>query len=252
MKYNYIHKEETHNLAAPEKIVPIIYDLIHPESVVDFGCGIGTFLYAFKEAGVSNVLGIDGEWADKKLLAKYLKSDEFLEGNLSEYIPLENKYDLAICLEVAEHIEEKSADNLIKSLANASDVVLFSAAIPLQSGQFHVNEQWPTYWAEKFLKYDFYFNDIIRPAIWNTAGIEFWYKQNIFLVTHKKYPMNESLIKNLANNSMTNIVHPDLFGKKAASLNSIMSGEKEIAFYLKLLFKAFLVKFHLYKTKSDY
>ncbi len=50
----YIHKEDIHNLRAPRQLVPIILQLCSPESVVDIGCGIGTFLYCFKEAGISD------------------------------------------------------------------------------------------------------------------------------------------------------------------------------------------------------
>ncbi len=158
----YVHNEDTHNISAPKQIVPIIIDLVKPKSVVDIGCGLGTFLYVFKENGISDVKGIDGEWVNLKLLEKYISIDEFSKENLSDFVDVKRKFDLAICLEVAEHIEECNADNLLKTLTNASDLILFSAAIPLQSGQFHVNEKWPTYWKDKFeqLGYDFF--DVVR------------------------------------------------------------------------------------------
>lgn len=228
--------------------MPIINGLLQPKSVIDIGCGIGTFLYAFKELGVSNVLGIDGKWTNKQLLSKYLEIEEFQEADLSEFVQLEKEYDLAVCLEVAEHIDEKYAENLVKTLIHSSKVILFSAAIPYQSGQHHINEQWPTYWEKKFLKHDFYFNDIIRPAIWDKEDIEFWYKQNIFLITHAGYSFNS--IKNYKTSPITNMVHPDLYSKKSKQLNTIVTGEGKIEYYFKLLVKACLKKAGLFALKS--
>lgn len=89
------------------------------------------------------------------------------------------KYDLCISLEVAEHIEEDRADLFIDNLCDASDVILFSAALPKQGGGRHVNEQEITYWAEKFKTRGYTQCDFIRKQIWNDSNVEYWYKQNI-------------------------------------------------------------------------
>ena len=91
MKYN--HREEVHNLESPQEIVPEIMRLLNPKSVVDFGCGVGTFLHCFKNNGVSEVLGLDGTWADKQLLNKFLDSSEFKEVDLENKIALPTRYD---------------------------------------------------------------------------------------------------------------------------------------------------------------
>ena len=140
MKSNvkYIHTSRIHNMAAPRIIVKHILEFINPKSVVDFGCGVGTFLKAFTEKNINNVLGLDGPWADKNLMANYLELENFKEVDLEKEIILDQKYDLAISLEVAEHLSESSADTLVKNLIQSSDVILFSAAIPFQGGQNHV------------------------------------------------------------------------------------------------------------------
>ena len=136
MKSNvkYIHTSRIHNMAAPRIIVKHILEFINPKSVVDFGCGVGTFLKAFTEKNINNVLGLDGPWADKNLMANYLELENFKEVDLEKEIILDQKYDLAISLEVAEHLSETSADTLVKNLTQSSDVILFSAAIPFQGG----------------------------------------------------------------------------------------------------------------------
>ncbi len=70
MKYK--HSEVIHNLSAPNQIVPLLMEICNPKSVIDVGCGVGTFLSVFKKHGVNDVLGIDGSWTNRELLAKHL------------------------------------------------------------------------------------------------------------------------------------------------------------------------------------
>lgn len=244
---SYVHKEDTHNLNAPGEIVPVIISLINPKSVVDIGCGVGTFLHIFKEHGITDLKGLDGEWVNMNLLEKYLSANEFSKENLSEFVDVKRKYDLAICLEVAEHIEEVNANQLIKTLTNASDIILFSAAIPFQSGQFHVNEQWPSYWKEKFNQVGYELFDAIRHQFWQYQFSEFWYKQNMFFAVRKDVVSNYPFLSIHPAHSPLNIVHPDLFIKNSRLLHHIETGKQPIGFYLKLLIKSMLVKCGLIK-----
>jgi hypothetical protein len=90
-------------------------------------------------------------------------------------VELDRKYDLAICLEVAEHLPVSSAGTLVDSITRASDLILFSAAIPLQTGTHHINEQWQDYWAALFDQRGFVASDIVRPAIWGRPDVRWWY-----------------------------------------------------------------------------
>lgn len=63
---------------------------------------------------------------------------------------LKKKYDLALSFELAEHLPERYADNLVDTLANAGDTIVMTAATPGQGGTHHVNEQPREYWYEKF------------------------------------------------------------------------------------------------------
>src|SRR5882724_5560989 len=112
----YVHEEDAHNLRSPSIIVPYLVDKFKPTSVIDVGCGIGTFLHVFKQQGVKEVLGIDGKWVNRKQL--YIPEEEFLEVNLEEPIKLDKTYDLVLCLEVAEHLAPTAADLLVDSLGS--------------------------------------------------------------------------------------------------------------------------------------
>lgn len=209
MEIKYFHEEEIHNASSAKIILPLVLDLINPKSVLDLGCGIGTWLFVAKDLGISDVLGVDGDYVDRDLLSKYLKDIEFESHDLTHPLDLGKRFGLCLCLEVAEHLPESASDFLIETLIRHSDIILFSAAIPGQGGQNHINEHWPTFWAEKFLKHGFVFLDIIRPLIWDNAIVDFWYKQNIFLVVKDSHELAAKFPS-----SSLSLVHPELYAAK--------------------------------------
>jgi SAM-dependent methyltransferase len=205
----YIHDEVVHNEKAARTIMPFVLQIIKPGSVLDVGCGTGTWLKVVKDLGVDDILGIDGDFVDRNLLK--VDPTNFLAKDLSKSFDLGRKFDLAICLEVAEHLPEESADSFVKSLAIHSDTIFFSAAIPGQGGQNHLNEQWPVYWETKFRSFGFTGYDVLRKEFWNNPTIEWWYRQNIVLFTKsativKLFPENQT--------GLTDFVHPELLIKK--------------------------------------
>lgn len=235
----FVHAETRNQSKAPYAIAPLVLQFITPASVVDIGCGTGNFLKAFKTFGVNKVLGVDGSWADKKLVAANLDKGEFIEADLEHFDHklLGNKFDLALCLEVAEHLAPAAADGLVKNLTQLSNTILFSAAIPGQGGYKHINEQWATYWQAKFAQHDFYFWDIMRPQIANHPDVPFWFQQNLFLVAHKDHP--PQFDANSFNfQSCANYVHPDVYLKQVKRLHDLKSGNYSIKGYVKLLAKA--------------
>jgi SAM-dependent methyltransferase len=160
-------------------VVPVVNELLRPASVLDVGCGTGTWLAEWRRAGVSDVLGIDGDYVDRTVLR--VPPDKFQPSNLQRSFSLDRKFDLVQTLEVAEHLDEANADTFVESLARHGETILFSAAIPGQGGTHHVNEQWPSYWAEKFAKAGYTAYDVIRPLIWTDQRIRVWYRQNMLL-----------------------------------------------------------------------
>ena len=160
-------------------VLKMVFDLYKPKTVVDFGCGKGTWLAAAEKLGALKLKGLDGDWIEKEKM--YSKKIDFESVNFEKKIKLVQKYDLAISLEVAEHLNRRVADEFIENLCNASDVVLFGAAITGQGGVNHINEQWQSYWINKFRKRGYDCIDIIRPELWQNDLIEWWYIQNTFL-----------------------------------------------------------------------
>jgi SAM-dependent methyltransferase len=165
--------------SSAEVVVPLVVEWVRPRSVVDVGCGTGTWLAAFRRRGVEDMIGVDGSAVPCDLLQ--IPADRFLVRDLSKPLDLGRTFDLALCLEVGEHLPAASAPTLVASLAALAPVVLFSAAIPGQGGVGHVNEEWPRAWAERFRAAGFAWADPIRPRIWNDPGVEPWYAQNALL-----------------------------------------------------------------------
>lgn len=160
-------------------IAPIVLELTGANSIVDVGCGDGSWLATFREIGIEDILGLDGDYIDHHQLQ--IPWDQFRPVDLSRPFTVERNFDLAVSLEVAEHIPEKSAKDFVLSLTRLAPVVLFSAAVPFQGGTGHLNEQWPEYWAALFGRSGFVPIDCIREHIWNDDDVEFWYAQNCLI-----------------------------------------------------------------------
>ena len=211
----YPHEFFTQRVGESDYTAKTVFDLLEKvlpslKSTVDIGCGTGTWLANFKKLGVPVVLGYDGKLLDLSLLEISRKS--FICQDLTKPIVNPEKFDLAICLEVAEHLPEQSAKTLVDSLCSLSDFILFSAAIPGQGGLHHLNEQWQEYWVAQFENKGFVAFDYIRPRIWNDSKIQFWYKQNIliFAKSERSGELNEP-----EDNCLNpNLVHPDLHAHK--------------------------------------
>lgn len=210
-RYNNFFYEELRDgsLSSARAIIPLVMEFVNPKSVIDVGCGIGTWLSVFRENGVKDITGVDGSWVDKKLLL--IPEKKFFAQNIEEPFSLNAKADMAVCIEVAEHIPEQFAPRLIEVLASAAPVILFSAAIPLQGGACHVNEQWPDYWALLFEQYDYIPVDCLRRKIWNDKRVSFFYAQNLLIYVSRdalsRYP--KLVAEVVAGNSKAlPLVHP--------------------------------------------
>lgn len=193
--YKDRHKQ---TLYSAKRILNIVRQHAAINSAIDVGCGSGTWLSAL---GIKDIMGIDGQWVDRKYLE--IPLDKFVAYDFAKGIPsMDHRFDLAISLEVAEHISPEDASKFVGFLCSLSDLVLFSAAIPNQGGQGHINEQWPDYWISKFCDKGYLVYDCIRPEIWEDSRIPYWYRQNMFLFS--RMPLSTGLSFH-----GKSLVHPD-------------------------------------------
>ena len=197
-----------------EIIVPYIMQLIRSQRVIDIGCGTGEWLEVFKKQGVKEVLGVDGGWFDESLLK--ISSNEFIKLDFTkEELKIGRTFDLAITLEVINHIPKDRTRDFIRLMTQVAPVVLFSAPIPYQGGSgARINEQWPAYWAELFKENGFLAADCLRDKIWADQRIERWYAQNMLIFADKSRISHlPELIKEIDSTRQPplNRIHPDIY-----------------------------------------
>lgn len=184
-------------------IVPLLRELLPVRSVCDVGCGVGTWLRCWLEHGVTDVLGIDGDYVARDQLL--IPTQYFRTADLSQPVRCSRRFDLAMSLEVAEHLPPARAESFVADLVALAPVVLFSAAIPGQGGTEHVNERWQSYWASRFAREGFVACDVLRPRIWLDDRIEYWYRQNMLLFCQ------HGALDDVASAMPLDVVHPEQF-----------------------------------------
>jgi Methyltransferase domain len=169
--------------AAAEGLLPHLAAEIPVRSVLDVGCARGVWLAWWLRHGASDVIGVDGPYVDPEELA--IPRSAFQALDVSAPFSLGRRFDLVQSLEVAEHLDESCADTFIANLVAHGTLILFSAAIPGQGGEHHVNEQPWEYWRSKFAAHEFELFDFVRPRTRDDQSIYFCYRFNSFLFAHR-------------------------------------------------------------------
>ena len=204
------------------------------ESVVDVGCGTGVWLSVLKEMGVKTIQGYDGNWV-LGAGALAIPRECFSAVDLNKSIEVDRRFDLAISMEVAEHLAPENSAAFVHSLTRLSDIVLFSAAVPGQGGTNHINEQWPSYWSNLFRNENFEVVDLLRGMIWDDVRIPYWYRQNILLFLN--VTTRSDLIESLRHDCKAPlcVIHPELYSfKDRFFLINVMDAEISARDALKL------------------
>ena len=176
-------------------VVPLIIEMFGPTSVIDVGCGIGIWLRAFADLGVTQLLGVDGPHVEPASLR--IPAEQFRAHDLRLPLPDLGQFDLAMSLEVAEHLPADVAAAFVADLTRLAPIVVFSAAIPGQGGTEHINEQWPEYWQALFEKRGYVQLDPLRPLIWHDERVDWWYRQNLFVYVAEDFLKESVSMKHL-------------------------------------------------------
>jgi hypothetical protein len=210
-KYPKVFYEKRKGISSrsAEQIVPILIDIFQPKSVIDIGCGSGSWLRIFQEKGVGDILGIDGEWVPKEIIE--IPGSCFVTHDLSFPIEIDRQFDLVICLEVAEHLPESYSETFVETLTKLGPIVLFSAAVPFQYGKHHVNLQWQNYWADIFNKHGYEPRNVVRARLWDNENIKFYYKQNMLVYVNKDFISTNKKLKKLFDSPtspLISCIHP--------------------------------------------
>ncbi len=198
------------------RVLPPLVRQFGATSLVEVGCGNGHWTQAGIEAGIASYAVIDGPWNNRDHLL--VDKAHFIEADLARPLALPQRYDMAVCLEVAEHVQTQSAAVLVQSLVQAADVIVFGAAIPLQGGYGHINEQWPSWWRDHFAALGYQPFDLVRPAHWSDSAIHYWYRQNIFVYVNSANVRAIKLAGEAGGgaSALFDAVHPEKFAEVAS------------------------------------
>jgi hypothetical protein len=213
-----------------------------PTSLLDVGCGPGIWLCAAAHIGVVDLYGIDG--VESPVSEFMIDRTRFSRIDLETNWQLGRRFDMALCLEVAEHLSEASADILIEALTVHTDTICFSAACPGQGGQHHVNLQWPAYWQALFNKRGFRCEDAIRWSLWQDPELLPWYRQNTFLAIRDPNRAGNE-------NRIHPVIHPSMLeefglglgsGQHDQILQQIAEGSQCLEWYLSIPIRGVFAK----------
>jgi SAM-dependent methyltransferase len=196
------------SLRSGEIVLGALLERYALRSVLDVGCGVGTWLKAASNLGVSSLRGFDGPWVDDNQLLIDPASFTRINFESSKW-PDFGTVDLAMSLEVAEHLSPAQGRILADRLCQSAPAVLFSAAIPQQGGEGHQNEQWQSYWANIFASHGYKPSLFLRRLTWANADVNFWYRQNMVLYFDPARLPALTEAPDLA--EPMDVIHPDLY-----------------------------------------
>lgn len=242
MSHSFHYNSSIYRTADAAIVLQLLSQYHRFKSMLDVGCGTGTWLsVANTSFNVADIQGVDASVYDAAQF--HIAPEHYLQQDLTVPLQLQRTYDLVTCLEVAEHLPLAAATTLVQSLVAHGDVILFSAAIPGQGGQHHINEQWQSWWQQYFASAGFLALDLIRPVIWQNIEVLPWYKQNILLYVKSSHPLaNQYKVSN-----QSDMVHPEIFGCKLQMIEELARIKEKtvfnptLAFALKALAKSLLI-----------
>lgn len=151
-------------------------------TAVDLGCGSGHFVAALRAAGI-RAEGYEYSAQLRRTAAREL-GVTIHPFDLADP-PVMPQVDLALSIEVAEHLQPLMGDTLVRLLTTSAPTVWFTAARPHQGGAGHVNEQPAEYWISRFKKYGYEFDqsftEQLRPRIGTETVKAPWLAENLLI-----------------------------------------------------------------------
>jgi 2-polyprenyl-3-methyl-5-hydroxy-6-metoxy-1,4-benzoquinol methylase len=172
--YDLIDSEEK---PFAERLAKWISGNFSDKKIIDIGCGPGTYVNEMTNLGL-NVTGYD---IDNRVIGK----KNLVQKSLFD---VNDPSDVVVCLEVAEHIDMSKNDEIVKSLfrnMNNNSVLIWTAAVPGQGGDGHINCQPREYWLEKLKGCGLFHDQELQDRIKNDmmSGIHMgWFVNNILVM----------------------------------------------------------------------
>lgn len=134
-------------------------------SYVDVGCAIGDMVEDMLLAG-KQAMGVEGSLSVLPYIAPAMRQYVVI-GDLRETIRLGQRFDLATCFEVAEHIDPEFTNVFLSNLCGMSDRLVMSICMNGETGRNHVNFKRSDEWDGLFSHKGYHRDDTCRDRIKN-------------------------------------------------------------------------------------
>jgi len=174
------HKKHVHESAM--RCMDWYIDKYKPTSVIDFGCGIGSYLESCSNHGVM-FGGIEISEHALKFMSDSVKPYVDIMDCTEDFGQI-GRFDTVISFETAEHIEPEGTNQFILNLVNATGkTLLFTAAPPGQEGTGHINCRPKEFWIMELSDLLIY-NDILTGEIseaWEKLGAPWYIVKNLMV-----------------------------------------------------------------------
>ena len=129
-------------------VAEVIFERFGPKTAIDWGCGAGLHVAALRALGV-DAIGVDGVVLEPDQRAPDV---DIREADLRYPVPAgiaPSSYDLALCVDVLEHLEDRDSAAALDNICRGAGLVILSCAPPGQGGHHHVNERPRRYWVAR-------------------------------------------------------------------------------------------------------
>src|ERR1041384_5640574 len=161
------------------EIIPVVFALLQPKSVVDIGCGGGSWLSVCREIGVDEIFGVDGNYVDDKLFQ--IPKECFAAYDLRKPFRLGRRFDLVISLEVTEQLPGRIRRYICRFSHRALGMSFFFRRRSASRRRVSYKRTVAGLLAQIFQERGYVVVDCIRKRIWQNPNVEGWYAQNMLM-----------------------------------------------------------------------
>jgi hypothetical protein len=187
-------------------------------SVVDVGAGVGAWSRAALEMDKA-VTSIDGEWV-AGIPGKFERLNYIFQ-DLNNQVASASPHDVAVCVEVAEHLLPERSPGFVADLCKLAPVVIFGAALPRQGGAGHINCRPHSFWIKTFAEKNYTAIDLFRPKFWYDGRVGPWYAQNTYLFVA---PEKLAQFDGFSKPSLVDVYHPKVVLDSPMCLQDHLAG----------------------------
>lgn len=137
-KYYRKHKEIDEKWATP--LARLFIRTLGIRSMLDLGCGVGSYLRGALEENLSNVVGVEMNADLARPFMGAVVSTVAIQGDITKPLDLHGQFDCVLSVETGEHLQPEGTAGFIDNLKSCSSrLIVLTAAPPGQRGTQHIN-----------------------------------------------------------------------------------------------------------------